>query len=183
MPNFVWCTSCPSGQIHDPESLSSCPSVTCNDCSAITCYNHRIPWHTGLSCQQYDRLLKRSALAVLTSLFPRSSSPSHIHPSITSPSQPSSTTSDPTTARVATTDLKEDVIERIKVFKREQRASLKGIRRECKPCPGRGCGTMIYKIDGCKHMTCAKCTHEWCWGCGIDWFYGHKCWIFWKRSD
>lgn len=45
-------------------------------------------------------------------------------------------------------------VEKIKTQSKEHRASVRDIKRVCKPCPGLGCGTMIFKIDGCRHMTC-----------------------------
>mmetsp|Transcript_20131 Transcript_20131/g.49356 ORF Transcript_20131/g.49356 Transcript_20131/m.49356 type:complete len:437 (+) Transcript_20131:214-1524(+) len=37
------------------------------------------------------------------------------------------------------------------------------IRRTSKRCPG--CGTNIYKISGCNHMTCTACHTGFCWLC------------------
>lgn len=54
--NFVWCTaSCGSGQIH--ESGAQHPIVTCLHCSQRSCFQHGVPWHEGLTCREYDRLL------------------------------------------------------------------------------------------------------------------------------
>ncbi|KAG8684290.1 hypothetical protein FRC08_013773, partial [Ceratobasidium sp. 394] len=53
-PNFVWCKNpaCSSGQIH--ECGSTLPMVVCKACHAQSCFTHDIPWHTGLTCTQYD---------------------------------------------------------------------------------------------------------------------------------
>ncbi|KAG8737283.1 hypothetical protein FRC12_017210 [Ceratobasidium sp. 428] len=53
-PNFVWCKNplCDSGQIH--ESGDASPVVVCKVCSAESCFKHDTPWHTGLTCGEYD---------------------------------------------------------------------------------------------------------------------------------
>ncbi|KAG9085289.1 hypothetical protein FS749_004561 [Ceratobasidium sp. UAMH 11750] len=59
MPNFVWCKNpeCSSGQVHDG---SLCPTVTCNACGAESCFTHDMPWHTGLTCSQYDSKTRKT---------------------------------------------------------------------------------------------------------------------------
>jgi hypothetical protein len=46
-----------------------------------------------------------------------------------------------------------------------QSAALLG---ESKPCPGRGCGALIYKSEGCNHMVCSRCSTNFCWLCGEE---------------
>lgn len=41
-----------SGQIHENEGEE--PMVTCIECGFRSCYTHRIPWHNGLTCAEYD---------------------------------------------------------------------------------------------------------------------------------
>ena len=50
---FRWCQSptCNAGQIH--RSFTN-PIVTCHQCGAMSCFNHRSKWHGGYSCQAYD---------------------------------------------------------------------------------------------------------------------------------
>lgn len=53
-PGFRWCPQpgCPGGQIQAHGDAE--PIVTCNHCRQRFCFTHRIPWHTGLTCRQYD---------------------------------------------------------------------------------------------------------------------------------
>ncbi|KAJ1301939.1 hypothetical protein OPQ81_000778 [Rhizoctonia solani] len=50
-PNFIWCTNpvCGQGQMHTEKD----PIVTCDYCHARSCFLHRVPWHEGLTCEQY----------------------------------------------------------------------------------------------------------------------------------
>ncbi|KAJ1308384.1 hypothetical protein OPQ81_004090 [Rhizoctonia solani] len=52
-PNFVWCAnpSCGQGKIH--KEGSAVPVVTCEHCHARSCFTHQVPWHLGLTCEQY----------------------------------------------------------------------------------------------------------------------------------
>ncbi|KAJ1308383.1 hypothetical protein OPQ81_004089 [Rhizoctonia solani] len=53
-PNFVWCKNakCNWGQVH--ESGANAPIVICQVCRARSCFTHNVPWHTGLTCAQYN---------------------------------------------------------------------------------------------------------------------------------
>ena len=54
MPNFAMCLDpgCSSGQIHD--GGNDHPIMTCDTCHFKTCFTHMMPWHTGLTCSEYD---------------------------------------------------------------------------------------------------------------------------------
>ncbi|GAB1312319.1 hypothetical protein MFIFM68171_02529 [Madurella fahalii] len=53
--NFVWCAGgCGNGQIHDGGHEQ--PIVKCSSCGSRTCFQHKVPWHTGLSCDDWDHL-------------------------------------------------------------------------------------------------------------------------------
>jgi hypothetical protein len=41
----------------------------------------------------------------------------------------------------------------------------------CRPCIY--CGFIIYRFEGCKHMTCGKCNGEYCEVCLTNWKVGH----------
>jgi hypothetical protein len=55
--NFRWClsTRCESGQIHDP----ACARFKCVACKARHCVHHNVPWHSGETCDEYDRRNRR----------------------------------------------------------------------------------------------------------------------------
>ena len=51
--NFIWCPAdCGSGQIHLGGNES--PEVTCVTCGHLSCFKHKISWHEGITCEQYD---------------------------------------------------------------------------------------------------------------------------------
>jgi hypothetical protein len=51
MPEFIWCAyACGSGQLHP----SLTPKVDCVVCNRSTCFFHHVPWHEGLTCEEYD---------------------------------------------------------------------------------------------------------------------------------
>lgn len=55
LPYFTFClnVTCESGQQHTgPEQ----PMMKCNDCGFKTCFIHKIPWHEGLTCAEFDKL-------------------------------------------------------------------------------------------------------------------------------
>jgi len=54
--NFVWCTGCDFGQLH--ESGASQPIVRCLNCGFRSCFVHSIPWHERLTCEEYDQMLQ-----------------------------------------------------------------------------------------------------------------------------
>ncbi|KAJ2971640.1 hypothetical protein NUW58_g9359 [Xylaria curta] len=55
-PDFVWCAhACGSGQTHPAGSDE--PIMTCWACSRRTCVVHRLPWHPGITCRQFDEQL------------------------------------------------------------------------------------------------------------------------------
>lgn len=54
MPNFTMCLGpgCDSGQIH--ETGGDLPIMTCTICHFKTCFTHKMPWHAGQTCADYD---------------------------------------------------------------------------------------------------------------------------------
>ncbi|CAF2742250.1 unnamed protein product [Rotaria sp. Silwood2] len=53
---FISCTyaGCDSGQIHDPGTTDQ-RRLVCIKCKRTTCSFHKVPWHHGLTCDQYDQ--------------------------------------------------------------------------------------------------------------------------------
>ena len=54
MDEFIWCSnpSCGVGQLN--EGGQSNPIVICYRCHQKTCFIHRIQWHEGMTCEEYD---------------------------------------------------------------------------------------------------------------------------------
>ncbi|KAL0468624.1 hypothetical protein QR685DRAFT_309225 [Neurospora intermedia] len=53
IPNFRWCKSskCNSGQIDDVR----CVRFKCKACKNSHCIKHDVPWHSGETCEEYDK--------------------------------------------------------------------------------------------------------------------------------
>jgi hypothetical protein len=54
-PDFRWCLSgtCTNGQIY--ENTKYMPNrISCEECSFIMCFKHQVPWHAGITCDEYD---------------------------------------------------------------------------------------------------------------------------------
>jgi hypothetical protein len=67
MPNFRRCLgpNCDSGQLYkgddadddddaDDENGPEDPYIQCGECGFEMCFEHSVPWHAGLTCEQYD---------------------------------------------------------------------------------------------------------------------------------
>ncbi|CAF0915707.1 unnamed protein product [Adineta ricciae] len=54
MDEFIWCSNpdCGMGQLSDSGSENNI--ITCFNCHKRTCFTHRVPWHEGLTCAEYD---------------------------------------------------------------------------------------------------------------------------------
>ncbi|KAK3988264.1 hypothetical protein QBC44DRAFT_244056, partial [Cladorrhinum sp. PSN332] len=62
--DFVWCASgCGNGQLH--AGGSNKPIVTCNQCGKRTCFAHKCQWHAGLTCEEWDAVLKEDEQALV----------------------------------------------------------------------------------------------------------------------
>lgn len=59
MPNFTYCLNmgCDSGQIHGGGDDQ--PIMTCTACQFKTCFTHKIAWHSGMTCSEYDEVLAK----------------------------------------------------------------------------------------------------------------------------
>ncbi|KAF0430898.1 ring finger domain-containing protein [Gigaspora margarita] len=56
IPAFRWCEGCGSGQIHSGKDKN--PQIICEKCFQISCYTHKIQWHYGQTCEEYDKSLR-----------------------------------------------------------------------------------------------------------------------------
>lgn len=54
MPEYRRCISpgCDGGQLHDAGDAA--PIMTCIACGHKMCFTHRVVWHTGLTCADFD---------------------------------------------------------------------------------------------------------------------------------
>ncbi|KAK3689577.1 hypothetical protein B0T22DRAFT_514155, partial [Podospora appendiculata] len=52
LPNFRWCgrAECENGEVYEEKDTE----VTCGACGYRMCYKHQMPWHEGLSCEEYE---------------------------------------------------------------------------------------------------------------------------------
>ncbi|CAF3375228.1 unnamed protein product [Rotaria socialis] len=57
MDEFIWCSNklCNIGQLNEGGILNNI--VTCFQCQQKTCFRHRVEWHQGLSCEEYDQFM------------------------------------------------------------------------------------------------------------------------------
>ena len=54
-PNFRWCLSstCENGQVYDNIDPSFAV-VRCEECGFMMCFTHQQPWHTNITCTEFD---------------------------------------------------------------------------------------------------------------------------------
>jgi len=50
-------SGCGNGQIH--EGGTDQPIVKCISCGHKTCFQHKVSWHTGLTCEEWDLTTRR----------------------------------------------------------------------------------------------------------------------------
>ena len=158
--NFVWCPrgGCNGGQIHD--AGGDAPIVTCIACRRKFCFTHRVAWHTGLTCNQYGQLTPTEQIDAIEEAENR-------------PGRAQGAARRAQAAQ-AFEALKAEENERAERRQRqmEEQMGERFVRNSgAKPCPR--CKFMSQKVDGCKHMTCAKCSCQYCWNCLSLWVYGH----------
>lgn len=62
LPDFIWCAhNCGSGQLNDGGDDNVV--VTCCGCRKKTCFRHKVPFHSGLTCEQFDEKQKNENVA------------------------------------------------------------------------------------------------------------------------
>ena len=54
-PGLVMCLGpkCGSGQVHADNHKEN-PVMVCNSCGFKTCVVHKLPWHEGFTCEEFD---------------------------------------------------------------------------------------------------------------------------------
>ena len=165
--NFVWCPriECSGGQIH--EAGDDAPIVTCVACQRRFCYTHRVAWHAGISCTEYNTLDPIDQAEVLER------AEEEISTSFLSPSPSVAPTETGVPKRPRRPYARTINMERQRQRIAEERAGEDFVRNVsgAMACPG--CRYMTEKDGGCKHMTCQKCRHEYCWTCRKAWVSGH----------
>ncbi|CAG8534958.1 11623_t:CDS:2 [Paraglomus brasilianum] len=59
LPDFRWCkvANCGWGQEHTTGDDE--PVMTCHACNAKSCFTHDVPWHTNMTCDEFDESLKK----------------------------------------------------------------------------------------------------------------------------
>lgn len=180
-PNFVWCSNprCGAGQVHT--TGSACPIVTCRSCKTRTCFNHQIQWHEGLTCHEFDhpeaadqrhRREKREEAAFTAyqqglkkdldrarraeKKGKQAKAERILDEFIQGKGQQQQQQRD--SARRAEKHRRQTEADRERaeraLRRQEEKKGEAEVLRSSKPCPGRECGYRVYKIDGCKHMTC-----------------------------
>jgi len=63
LPDFRWCKApkCGSGQEHT--SGDDSPIITCEACGGKSCFTHDVPWHSGVTCEDFTEQLKQGNVA------------------------------------------------------------------------------------------------------------------------
>ncbi|KAI0485619.1 hypothetical protein F4859DRAFT_389142 [Xylaria cf. heliscus] len=144
-PRFEWCAhACGSGQIH-PAAADE-PIMTCHNCHKRTCVVHKLPWHSGFTCRQFDARVRALGQGQ------------------------DKETATAAAAAAASLRSREQRLEEQRALAILQRAkddeaSREEVRRTSKACPN--CKSDIEKDSGCDNMTCVRCGHGFCWICFI----------------
>ncbi|KAI1799705.1 hypothetical protein F4811DRAFT_76711 [Daldinia bambusicola] len=57
IPEFMWCLylGCESGQIN----AAGCAKAKCQECKRSLCVRHKVPWHKGETCDEYEKRTRR----------------------------------------------------------------------------------------------------------------------------
>ena len=139
-PLFRWCPNpgCGAGQIQAYGDAE--PKATCVRCRQPFCFIHRVRWHGGLTCCQFDANPElaekiRAAKEAVTRAQKLANRKS------------------------ALMIIEKEAKERRKRAA-EERLGEAFVKANSKRCPG--CDWSTQKIDGCKHMTCTSTTKVLC---------------------
>jgi hypothetical protein len=154
-PDFVWCCNpeCGAGQMHTSGSAS--PIVTCHICRSRTCFNHHGAWHEGLTCTEFDHPevaeeRRRQENAEIEAIARQQEEIARDR------------RAQEAAAQIRQRRQEEQEKERIARARHAEQARRRNeerlgeteVMKTSKPCPGPQCSYRVYKIDGCRHMTC-----------------------------
>lgn len=138
LDEFAWCLNarCGNGQLNEDKNHY----MICESCGYRQCLTHKVAWHDGESCEQYDyRISGRQAEDDERHTREREDRKRY--------------------------DEMRDEQKAAKRRAEEEKKTESMIGTVSKQCPG-GCGWRIQRNEGCDHMTCKKCRHEFCWYVG-----------------
>jgi len=67
--DFRWCkrAECGTGQIH--ASGAAAPVMTCSECRFKSCFTHDVPWHDGVTCNDFTVMLLNNVDKATTAYF------------------------------------------------------------------------------------------------------------------
>lgn len=140
-PLFRWCprAGCGAGQIQERGDAE--PKATCIRCFQPFCFTHRVLWHSGLTCGQFD---ERPELAEQMRVAEQEERIERRLESAMSQAALRNLQQEAETLRRETEERHQRVT--------EERLGQEFVLKNSKRCPG--CRWPTQKIDGCKHMTC-----------------------------
>ncbi|CAG8591784.1 18443_t:CDS:2 [Gigaspora margarita] len=75
LPDFRWCKAakCGSGQEHT--TGDNLPIITCEACGAKSCFTHDVPWHRGLTCDEFSEQLQTKDYTANRAYYERHTKP------------------------------------------------------------------------------------------------------------
>lgn len=134
---FIWCPAqgCQAGQLQQRGSDE--PKVTCARCRQPFCFIHRVRWHAGMTCREFDQ---NPELADEARAREKASSQRYRRQK----KQQELSNQQRRAREVAAREKRER--------EAQERENESYVRRNATPCPS--CRYMTQKDGGCKHMTC-----------------------------
>lgn len=134
---FIWCPAqgCGAGQIQQRGSDE--PKVTCAQCRQPYCFIHRVRWHAGMTCREFDQAPELADTC-------RAIENAQTHDRRLERESEALSNQQREALKVAAREKRER--------EAQERENECFVRRNARPCPN--CRYMTQKDGGCKHMTC-----------------------------